>query len=118
MPAPKLSLASNDAAVNSISNLPVALPARPKSELVQATLISRTAPVYPPIARKMGTYGAVLMTVTISPEGSVSAVRVISGASQLRQAAISAVRQWRYKPAMLNGKPAESTAEVQINFTR
>jgi len=118
MAAPKLSLASSDAAVSSISKLPVALPARPKSELVPATLISRTAPVYPPIARQMGTYGAVLMSVTISPQGSVTAVRVISGATQLRQAAISAVRQWRYKPAMLNGQPAESTAEVQINFTR
>ena len=118
MAAPKLSLASNDAAVSSISKLPVALPARPKSQLVPATLISRTAPVYPQIARQMGTYGAVLMNVTISPEGSVTAVRVISGPIQLREAATSAVRHWRYKPAMLNGQPAESTAEVQINFTR
>jgi periplasmic protein TonB len=118
MPAPKLSLASNDAAVSSVSKLPVALPARPKSELVPATLISRTAPVYPPIARQMGTYGAVLMNVTISPDGSVTAVHVISGATLLRQAAISAVRQWRYKPAMLNGQPVESTAEVQIKFMR
>lgn len=118
MAAPKLSLASNDAALSSISKLPVALPARPKSELVPATLISRSTPVYPALARQMGTYGAVLMSVTISPQGSVTAVRVISGATQLRQAAISAVRQWRYKPALLNGQPAESTAEVQINFTR
>ena len=119
MAAPKLApAASNDAAVSSISKLPVALPARPKSELVPATLISRTAPVYPTIARQMGVSGAVLMNVTISPEGRVTAVRVISGAPQLRQAAISAVQQWRYKPAMLNGQPAESTAEVQINFMR
>ena len=118
MAAPKLSLTSNDAALSSISKLPVSLPARPQSELVPATLISHPAPVYPPIARQMGAYGAVLMNVTISPEGSVTAVRVISGASPLRQAAISAVRQWRYKPALLNGRPTESTAEVQINFTR
>ncbi|HEX9120342.1 MAG TPA: TonB family protein [Terriglobales bacterium] len=117
MQAPKLSLASNDAAVSSISKLPVALPSR-QSELIPAALISRIAPVYPQIARQTGTYGAVLMNVTISPQGTVSAVRVISGAAQLRQAAISAVRQWRYKPAMLNGQPTESTAEVQINFTR
>jgi TonB family protein len=116
--APKLPLALNDAAVSSISKLPVALPARPTSELVPATLISRTTPVYPAIARQMGTYGAVLMNVTISPQGSVTTVRVISGATQLRQAAVSAVRLWRYKPALLNGQPAESTADVQINFTR
>jgi protein TonB len=118
MLAPKLALASNDAAVSSISKLPVALPARPLSELVPATLISRTAPVFPPFAKQMGLYGAVLLNLTISPEGSVTAVRVVSGAPQLRQAAISAVRQWRYKPALLNGEPAESTVEVQINFTR
>jgi protein TonB len=118
MAAPKLSLASNDAAVSSISKLPVSLPARPKSELVPATLISRTTPVYPSFAKQMGLYGTVLMSVTISPEGSVTAVRVIGGATQLREAAISAVRHWRYKPAMLNGQPAESTAVVQINFTR
>jgi periplasmic protein TonB len=58
------------------------------------------------------------MSVSISPQGSVTAVRVISGPPQLREAAISAVRQWKYKPAMLNGQPAESAAEVQINFTR
>ena len=58
------------------------------------------------------------MNVTISPKGTVTAVQVISGAPQLRQAAVSAVRQWRYKPAMLNGQPAESAAEVQINFLR
>jgi protein TonB len=119
MAAPQLALgASNDAALSSISKLPVALPARPKSELVPATLISRTAPVYPTIARQIGVFGAVLMNVTISPEGRVTAVRVISGPTQLRQAAVSAVQQWRYKPAMLNGQPAESNAEVQINFMR
>jgi protein TonB len=118
MAAPKLAPAANDAAVSSISKLPVAHPTRPKSELAPATLISRTAPAYPTIARQMGVFGVVLMNVTISPEGRVTAVRVISGAPQLRQAAISAVQQWRYKPAMLNGQPAESTAEVQINFMR
>ena len=118
MAAPKLALASNDAAVSSLSKLPVALPGRPASELVSASLVYRAAPVYPPIARQMGVYGAVVMSVTISPEGSVTAVRVVSGPGQLRQAAISAVRQWRYKPALLNGQPTESTAEVQINFQR
>jgi periplasmic protein TonB len=118
MPAPKLTPTSNDAAVSSISKLAVAVPARPQSELVPATLISRTAPVFPPIARQMGVYGTVAMNVTISPEGTVSAVRVMRGAAQLQQAAIGAVRQWRYKPAMLNGQPTESTVEVQINFVR
>jgi len=118
VPAPKLPLTSNDSVVSSLSKLPVAVPARPKSELVPATLTSRVAPTFPAIARHMGIYGAVVMSVTISPSGAVSEVRVLSGESQLREAAISAVKQWRYKPAMLNGQPTESTAEVQVNFTR
>jgi protein TonB len=116
--APKLALTSNDSVVNSLSKLPVAVPARPKSELIPATLTSRVAPTFPAIARHMGIYGAVVMSVTISPSGAVSDVRVLSGESQLRDAAINAVKQWRYKPAMLNGQPTESTAEVQVNFTR
>ena len=116
--APKLVLASNDATVSSIGKLPVAVPGRPKSELVPATLLSRVAPTFPAIARQMGVYGAVRLNVTVSPEGTVSAVRVISGDGQLQRAAVAAVRQWRYKPAMLNGQPTESTAEVQINFSR
>ncbi len=116
--APKLALASNDATLNSIGKLPVAVPGRPKSELVPATLLSRVAPTFPAIAKQMGVYGAVRMSVTISPEGTVSAVRVISGDGQLQRAAVAAVQQWRYKPARLNGQPTESTAEVQINFSR
>jgi protein TonB len=118
VPAPKLALASNDAALSSLSKVSVAVPSRPKSELVPATLLSRTAPVFPPIAKQMGVHGTVVMNVTISPAGTVSAVRVVSGEGQLRQAAISAVQQWHYKPAMLNGQPTESTAEVHVNFIR
>ncbi len=120
VPAPKLALAvNNDAAsIANLSKLPVAMPAPPKSELVPPTLVSQTAPVYPIMARQLGVYGVVTMDVTIGTDGHVKAVKVVDGAMQLRLAATDAVRQWRYKPAMLNHKPVESTAKVQVNFTR
>ena len=118
MPAPRLVLAAAGPEVANLGKVHVALPAPPKSELVAATLVSRTAPVYPPVAKQTGIYGTVLMSVTIGANGSVTDVRVIDGPMQLRTAATVAVRQWRYKPAMLNGKPVDSNAQVQINFTR
>jgi protein TonB len=118
MPAPKLAPAANDAAVANLGKVHVALPVPPKSELVAATLVSRVAPIYPAVARQMGISGLIVMNVTIAPGGTVSAVRVTDGAMQLRSAAADAVRQWRYKPATLNGKPVESSAQVQVNFTR
>lgn len=119
MPAPKLSVPStNDSTLSSISKLPVAIPERPKSELVQASVVSRVAPTYPSVARQMHIFGAVIMSVEVSETGRVGAVKVISGPMQLRSAAVEAVRQWRYRPATLNGQPTNSTAEVQVNFAR
>jgi protein TonB len=118
VPAPKLDLPSRDTSIGNISRIPVTLPAAPKSDLVPAALISRVNPAYPYMARQLGISGLVMMSVTIGKEGSVSSVRVTAGAMQLRQAAVDAVKQWRYKPAMLNGQPIESSAEVKVNFTR
>ncbi len=116
--APKLVLGSTEPAMPILSKPNVALPAPPKSELVPATLVSRTAPVYPQLARQLGVSGIVAMNVIISRDGTIKTVKVLNGAMQLRAAAVEAVRQWRYKPATLNGTPVETSADVQVNFTR
>jgi periplasmic protein TonB len=118
MSAPRLTMASTDNAVAALSKLAVARPVPPKSELVPATLISRTVPVYPAAARQLGIFGTVVLSVTVTPEGSVGEVSVVDGAIQLRAAAVNAVRQWRYRPATLNGKAVESSAHVQVKFSR
>jgi protein TonB len=118
MPAPKLVTAAADANVANLSRVKVALPVPPASELVPAALVSRTAPVYPALARQLGISGTVVINLTIGANGSVTAVRITDGPMQLRAAAADAVRQWRYKPATLNGKPVDSSAQVQVNFTR
>lgn len=116
--APKLAMASGTDVVSTLSRLPVAMPSRPRSELVPATLVSRVAPTYPALAKQMHVYGMVQMSITIATSGAVKDVKVTSGPTQLQTAAIEAVKRWKYKPAMLNGEPTESAAEVQVNFSR
>jgi protein TonB len=60
--------------------------------------------------------GAVELVATISKSGDISHVAVVSGDSQLIRAASDAVKQWKYKPYMLNGQPVEIQTHVTINF--
>ena len=81
----------------------------PNGEQVQqAQLISRKDPEYPPIAKQSGAQGEVVLTATIGVDGKVKDVKVVSGHPLLRNAAMAAVKQWVYKPTILNGKPVES----------
>jgi protein TonB len=60
--------------------------------------------------------GAVQLLATISKTGDISAVKVLSGEPQLARAAADAVKQWKYKPYLLNGSPVEIQTQVTINF--
>lgn len=57
-----------------------------------------------------------LLRAIISREGTIENLQVLSGPPMLVQAAISAVRQWRYRPYMLNGEPVEVETQVTVNF--
>lgn len=85
-------------------------------QLVQAKVISRVDPEYPKLARQAGASGVVELEATISADGKVKNPRVVHGNSMLQKAAIDAVLQWHYQPAMLNGKPVESPVEIKLNF--
>ena len=60
--------------------------------------------------------GSVELMATISKTGDISHVKVLSGDSQLSRAASDAVKQWKYKPYLLNGEPVEIQTQVTINF--
>jgi protein TonB len=60
--------------------------------------------------------GTVQLSATISKEGNISDVKVLSGDAQLSRAATDAVRQWKYKPYLLNGEPVEIQTQITINF--
>jgi TonB family protein len=86
------------------------------SQAVPATALQRVNPIYPPLARSQGIGGDVILDATISKEGLVPKVKIISGAPSLADAATKAVRQWRFSPAMLNGKPVEVEQRITIVF--
>ena len=79
-------------------------------------LIKKVAPAYPSNALRMRVEGDVELVATISKEGSISNVKVISGDAQLTRAAVDAVKQWKYKPYLLNGEPVEIQTQVTIKF--
>lgn len=90
---------------------------RVASRVVEANLIHDVAPQYPPEAGRARIEGTVVLLAVIGTDGCVKDVRVENGLPILAQAAIDAVKQWRYKPYMINGEPVEVDSRITINFT-
>jgi len=108
--------------VNATSNLPVPKIATPQrirvsSGVQSGLLIRRVNPTYPPLARQARIQGVVILQAQISKDGNIENLQLISGHPMLAPAAIEAVRQWKYKPYLLNGEPVEVETQVQVNFT-
>jgi TonB family protein len=82
----------------------------------QGLLIKRVNPIYPKIALATHVEGAVLIDATINKDGNVTNTKVVSGAPVLAQAALEAVRQWRYKPYYLDGTPVDIETQIKVNF--
>jgi protein TonB len=87
------------------------------SRVAQANLIHDVPPQYPPEAGRARIEGTVVLMAVIGQDGTVKDVRVESGLPTLAQAAIDAVKQWRYKPYMIDGEPVEVDSRITINFT-
>jgi protein TonB len=79
-------------------------------------LIQKTAPVYPQLAKEARISGTVVIQATISKYGTIQNPRVVSGSTMLRQAALDAVKSWRYKPYVLDGEPVEVETTVSVSF--
>ena len=107
-----------------ISSTPVAVPkvatpqrVRVSQGVSQGLLVKKVQPAYPPLARQARIQGQVILQAEISKDGSIENLRLISGHPMLAPAAIEAVKQWRYKPYMLNGEPVAVETTVMVNFT-
>lgn len=83
----------------------------------QGLLVKRVNPVYPPLARQPRIQGTVLLQAQISKDGTVEDLQLISGHPMLVPAAIEAVKQWVYKPYVLNLSPVAVETQVEVNFT-
>ncbi len=86
------------------------------SGVMAGHLLTNTFPQYPSIARAARVHGVVVLQATISKSGSIENLRVISGPPMLLQAALDAVRSWRYKPYLLNGEPVEVETTINVVF--
>jgi TonB family protein len=79
-------------------------------------LVSRTLPVYPIDAKNAGVSGTVVLAATIDTDGMVKELHVASGPDLLQQAALDAVREWRFRPYLLNGQPVEVHTQINVVF--
>lgn len=94
----------------------VARPSSSGKSVIEAKLISSTPPVYPPQARQSNVEGDVLVAAEIDPTGRVVGAKATAGPVFLRQAAVDAVRRWKYEPATIDGRPSSSQITIRIQF--
>jgi len=83
----------------------------------QAMLVNQPRPTYPPLAKQARISGTVRFTAIIGRDGAIQNLTLVSGHPLLVQAATDAVKQWRYKPTLLNGEPVEVVTQIDVNFT-
>lgn len=85
--------------------------------VAEGLLLTKTIPIYPPIAKAARVQGTVVLQATISKTGSIEGLRVLSGPPMLQQAALDAVKSWRYRPYLLNGEPVEVQTTISVIFS-
>ena len=81
-----------------------------------ALLIHRVEPVYPTLPRQMGRGGRVELRAIVATDGTIQSLQVVSGDPLFIQSALDAVRQWRYRPTFLNGKPVEIDTFITVTY--
>jgi protein TonB len=79
-------------------------------------VLKTVPPMYPPIARIRRLSGAVVIQITVGKDGKVRNPQFISGQPVFRDAAFDAVKQWKFKPAMLNGQPIDQSTQIKMDF--
>jgi len=84
--------------------------------ITQGLLTHRIEPTYPVLAREAHIRGAVVLTAIIDKDGNIQNLQLVSGHPMLAPAAIEAVKQWRYKPYLLNGQPVEIETTITVKF--
>jgi protein TonB len=106
--------------VSSTANIPrQVIPQRVRVSTGVATglLIRKVTPNYPQLAKQARIQGTVVLQAEISKDGTIQNLQLISGHPMLAPAAIEAVKQWRYKPYLLNGEPVAVETQVVVNFS-
>ena len=87
------------------------------SAVMSRNLLTKAVPIYPPAAKKAKIQGTVVLSVVIGEDGNIKNIEVVSGPNELQQSSIDAVRQWTYKPYLLNGDPVEVKTTVHVIYS-
>jgi periplasmic protein TonB len=87
------------------------------SHMSEGDLVRKILPTYPPLARAARLQGQVVLQAVISKQGTIENLKVLAGHPILVPAAIEAVRQWRYRPYILNNEPVEVETQITVNFS-
>jgi len=95
---------------------PPAAPVRVGGNIKEPKTLFKPDPTYPPIAKQAKVEGQVILEATIARDGSVKDVRVLRGNALFNDAAMEAVKKWKYTPTMLNDQPVEVLMTVVVNF--
>ena len=86
-------------------------------QVQQANLIRQPKPIYPPLAKQARIQGVVRFEALIGRDGTIQNLRLVSGHPLLVPSAQEAVKQWLYRPTLLNGEPVEVATVIDVNFT-
>jgi periplasmic protein TonB len=115
-----------DGVANTLFNgsQPAPMPAHPAplahlfrtSSMMEGSLIRKVQPIYPPLAKSARIQGPVVLFAVISKAGAIDNLHVVSGHPMLVQAALDAVKQWQYRPYILNQEPIEVETQITVNF--
>jgi protein TonB len=92
-------------------------PLRVGGNVQAARIVNRVQPVYPPLARQTRISGTVRLHAIIGKDGAIKELEVMNGHPLLQQAALDAVRQWRYQPTLLNGEPVDVDTTIDVIFS-
>jgi len=87
------------------------------SRMLEGSLMRKLQPKYPPLAIAARIQGSVVLAAVISKQGTIENLKLVSGHPMLVSAAIDAVRQWQYRPYVLNGEVIEVETQITVNFT-
>ena len=92
-------------------------PVRISGGVMAELILTRVNPTYPPEAKAKKISGTVVLSAKIGSDGTVQDLSVISGPPALGEAALDAVKQWTYRPYLLNGNPVEVSTVITVNFS-
>jgi TonB family protein len=92
-------------------------PINVKAGIMAGQIVTKVNPVYPPDAKAAKVQGAVVLNAVIAKDGTVQDLSVVSGPEELQRSAMDAVRQWVYKPYLLNGNPTEVETKITITYS-